>query len=195
MRLRLLDLFSGAGGAAMGYHRAGFDVVGVDINPQPHYPFEFHQADALTYPLDGFDAIHASPPCQHYANVTKWRGHTAAHPDYVPAVLDRLGDQPMPWIIENVPGAPIRPDFILCGSMFGLRIQRHRWFHTSWNAYDLMPTCDHRGLLPFMHKGEHAYADAMGCEWMSNREGRQAIPPIYTEYLGERLLAVVGSAA
>jgi hypothetical protein len=195
MRPRLLDLFCGAGGAAMGYHRAGFDVVGVDINPQPHYPFEFHQADALTYPLDGFDAIHTSPPCQAYANVTRWTGCQSGHPDLVPVMLARLRGQNAPWIVENVPGAPIRPDFILCGSMFGLRVQRHRWFQTSWSAYGLIPTCDHRGLLPFMHKGEHAYTNAMDCGWMSNMEGRQAVPPAYTEFIGEHLLAAVGCAA
>src|SRR5512134_3964137 len=89
---RLLDLFCGAGGAAMGYHRAGFDVVGVDIKPQPHYPFEFYQADALTYPLDGFDAYHASPPCQRYSTITKYHGKevTESHPDLLPTTRERL---------------------------------------------------------------------------------------------------------
>jgi site-specific DNA-cytosine methylase len=89
-RPRLLDLFCCAGGAAAGYHRAGFDVVGVDIEPQPHYPYEFHQADALTWPLDGYDAVHASPCCQHHANVTRWRGSAEDHEDLLTPTLARL---------------------------------------------------------------------------------------------------------
>jgi DNA (cytosine-5)-methyltransferase 1 len=187
-RPRLLDLFCGAGGAAMGYHRAGFDVVGVDINPQPRYPFEFHQADAMTFPLDGFDAIHASPPCQLYANVTAWRGVPTDHPDLIDATRQRLIASGVPWVIENVPEAPVRPDFLLCGSQFGLNVKRHRAFETSPRLYCLLPPCRHRRLLPFMHKGERAYADAMGCDWMTNREARQAIPPAFTQHIGEALL-------
>jgi hypothetical protein len=196
MKPRLLDLFCCAGGAGMGYDRAGFDVVGVDVAPQPHYPFEFHQADAMTFPLDGFDAIHASPPCQHYANVTLWRGSADNHPDLLPPMLERLAASGLPWIVENVPGAPLRPDYILCGSMFGLPIRRHRWFQTSWGGYEFHPPCHHRPTdLAFMHKGERAYADAMGCTWMSAVEAREAIPPAYTEYLGNRLLAHLSEVA
>jgi DNA (cytosine-5)-methyltransferase 1 len=187
---RLLDLFCGAGGAAMGYARAGFEVVGVDIEPQPRYPFEFHQADALTFPLAGFDAVHASPPCQHYANVTRWTGNQADHADLVAAVRSRLAGRV--YVIENVIGAPLVGPVLLCGSMFGLRIRRHRLFEASvWLG--LASTCRHRpDDLPFIHKGERAYADAMGCQWMSNREGRQAIPPAYTEFIGRQLLRAVG---
>lgn len=197
-RPRLLDLFCCEGGAAMGYSRAGFDVVGVDIDPQPRYPFEFVQADAVDYlataDLSSFDAIHASPPCQAYANVTAWRGDQSSHPDLVPPVLALLDAQPLPWIVENVEGAPIRPDFILCGSQFDLRIRRHRWFQTSWHGYGLLPSCTHRADdLPFMHKGERAFADALGGTWMTSRGGRQAIPPAYTEYLGGLLLAEVNA--
>jgi len=197
---RLLDLFCGAGGAAMGYHRAGFEVVGVDIAPQPHYPFEFHQADwedgLEGYPHLDFDAIHASPPCQHYAPVTRWRGDAADHPDLLQPVVNHLRDIGIPWIVENVPYAPLRPDFVLCGSMFGLPVRRHRWFLTSWSGFDLVPPCDHKRTdLPFMHKGERAFADAMGCTWMTNREAREAIPPAYTEYLGGQLLAAMEQAA
>jgi site-specific DNA-cytosine methylase len=194
MRPRLLDLFCGAGGAAMGYHRAGFEVVGVDIEPQPRYPFEFHRADAMTFPLDGFDAVHASPPCQHYAPVTRWRGLADNHPDLLPATVDRLTGAG-PWVIENIPFSPIIPDFILCGSMFGLKVRRHRWFLTSWSGFELMPSCWHADLLPFGHKGERAYADAMGCDWMTNREAREAIPPLYTEWIGQRLLEQLAVAA
>jgi len=137
---RLLDLFCGAGGAAMGYHRAGFEVVGVDINPQRHYPFEFHQADAMTYPLDGFDVIHASPPCQAYS-ITK-NAHNVEHPDLVPAMLRRLETWGGTWVVENVVGAPLDDAVTLCGSMFDLRawdyyigqtvqLKRHRLFQSS----------------------------------------------------------------
>jgi hypothetical protein len=194
--MRLLDLFCGAGGSAMGYSRAGFDVVGVDIRLQPHYPFEFHLADAMTYPLEGFDAIHASPPCQHYAPVTRWRGSAADHPDLVPETRNRLVASDIPWVIENVPGAPIRPDFLLCGSAFGLRVKRHRWFETSWSGIQFaIPCSHHRKLLPFMHKGERAYADALGCGWMTNVEAREAIPPEYTRFIGQLLMKHLQEAA
>lgn len=200
MRPRLLDLFCCEGGAAMGYHRAGFDVVGVDHKPMDRYPFEFIQGDALQLLadpvfLDGFDAIHASPPCQAYAAVTAWRGDQSTHPDLVPPTLALLEAQPRPWIVENVEGAPIRPDYILCGSQFGLRIRRHRWFQTSWRGYSLLPACSHRrGDLPFMHKGERAFADALGGTWMSVQGGRQAVPPAYTEFLGGLLLEQLDGA-
>lgn len=194
-RPKLLDLFCGAGGAAAGYHRAGFDVVGVDIRPQPRYPFEFHQADAMTCPLDGFDAIHASPPCQHYANVTAWRGAPGDHPDLIGPTRQRLIDSGLPWVIENVPEAPIRRDLLLCGSQFGLKVRRHRAFETSPRLFALVPPCRHRDLLPFMHKGERAYADALGCHWMTNREAREAIPPAFTEHIGHLLMRELAAVA
>lgn len=137
-RLRLLDLFCGAGGAAMGYSRAGFDVVGVDHKPQPRYPFEFHQADALTYPLDGFDVIHASPPCQAYSimrNLPWLKGRE--YWDSIPPTRERLLESGLPWVMENVKGAPLDGIF-LCGTMFGLRQPdggpeyRHRLFEASF---------------------------------------------------------------
>src|SRR5262249_43670921 len=135
MRPRLLDLFSGAGGAAMGYHRAGFDVVGVDIKPQSRYPFEFHHANALDFtewcPLVGrVDAIHASPPCQIFSVATQ---HARAnHQDMLTPTRELLEHIGLPWVIENVPRAPMRADYKLCGCMFGLgRLQRQRWFETS----------------------------------------------------------------
>jgi DNA (cytosine-5)-methyltransferase 1 len=192
--VRLLDLFCCEGGAAMGYHRAGFDVVGVDNRPQPRFPFEFVQADAievLSDPgfLDGFDAIHASPPCQLYAKVTKATADDYRdHPDLVGPVRELLEAQPRPWIIENVEGSPVRPDFILCGSQFGLRVRRHRLFETSWRGFELHPPCHHKAdEIPFNHNDERAFADALDGPWMSVRGGRQAIPPAYTEYLGGQL--------
>lgn len=202
-RPRLLDLFCGAGGCSVGYHRAGFDVTGVDVLEHPDYPYELIVADALDVLADGaflagFDVIHASPPCQHYAGVTAWRGDQAGHPDLIPPVRSAVQAWGGLWVVENVPGAPLRPDFLLCGSMFGLKVRRHRLFETSgWHVdtYELNHPCDHRGLLPFMHKGERAYADAMGCEWMSAREAREAIPPSYTEFIGAQLIDLLAVAA
>jgi hypothetical protein len=188
VRPRLLDLFAGAGGAAMGYHRAGFDVVGVDIAPQPHYPFEFHQADALECPLDGYDAVHASPPCQAHSKATAWRGDRLTHPELIAPTRRRLQRCGVPWVIENVPQAPIRRDYLLCGSAFGIAVQRHRAFETSWGGFGMVNACRHQDLLPFMHKGERAFADAMGCSWMTVKEAREAIPPAYTEFIGAQLL-------
>src|SRR6516225_6131392 len=117
-RPRLLDLFCGAGGAAMGYHRAGFDVTGVDIRPQPRYPFRFVQADAMTYPLDGWDVIHASPPCQDHSSL---RSRADEHGTgwMLDATLERLAAQSASWVVENVGAAHNRADFLLCGEMFG----------------------------------------------------------------------------
>src|SRR4051812_30614731 len=113
-RPRLLDLFCGAGGAAMGYHRAGFDVIRVEIGPQPNYPFEFHQADAMSYSLDGFDAIHASPPCQMYSRAL--RHMSAPQPMLIDAVKDILAETGLPWVIENVEGSPLPTQSDLFGA-------------------------------------------------------------------------------
>lgn len=179
----------------MGYHRAGFEVVGVDIARQPHYPFEFHQADALEFPLDGFDVVHASPPCQHYANVTLWRGKAENHPALIDPIRRRLQASRLPYVIENVRTKELINPFVLCGSAFGLQVQRHRYFETNWAPFVLQPPCQHRNLLPFEHKGERAYADAMGCDWMSSKEAREAIPPAYSQFIGEQLLAHLKVAA
>ena len=212
-RPRLLDLFCGAGGAAMGYHRAGFDVVGVDINPQPHYPFEFVQADAMTLPLDGFDAITASPPCQDHT-----RG--GSHPVHgtgwmLGATRARLERQSAPWVIENVPGAPLRADFDLCGCMFGLRLPgmqlvRRRWFETSWRHFEMRPPCHHVGpAISVTGHGTTSYARdkigrnptiaeyraLMAIDWMNRDELSQAIPPPYTEHIGHQLLARTEASA
>lgn len=153
--MRLLDLFCGAGGAAMGYHRAGFEVVGVDIEPMPHFPFEFHQADALDYCREHgheFDVIHASPPCQRYSTMTngRWKDRVETHPDLIAPTRELLIASGKPYIIENVSGARaelINP-VLLCGTMFGLQTKhgnqllRHRWFESSfWPG--LVPPCRH----------------------------------------------------
>lgn len=203
MRPRLLDLFCGAGGAARGYQAAGFHVTGIDIRPQPNYcGDEFISVDAVEWlrlqagiggPLD-FDAIHASPPCQHYARVTRWRGSSDGHPDLVALVRTLLQQGGLPYVMENVYEAPLEASLCLCGSMFGLRVRRHRYFEVPWMLAGFLPPCDHRDLLPFMHKGERAYADAMGCTWMTAREAREAIPPAYTRYIGEQLRAALVAA-
>ena len=203
-RPRLLDLFCGAGGAAMGYHRAGFDVVGVDIAPQPNYPFTFHQADAMTWPLDGFDAIHASPPCQAYSVAAQSRrnaGHE--YPDLLAATRDRLAATGIPWVIENVPGAPMRADIVLCGCQVGLALRRERWFETSWFAFGLLTPHYHPGpVLSVVGHGTPSwvrrqlgynptiaqYRAAMGIGWMNRNELSLAIPPAYTEHVGHRLI-------
>lgn len=196
-RPKALDLFCCAGGASMGYHRAGFDVVGVDINPQPHYPFEFHRADALTFPLDGFDFIAASPPCQAYTLCQRIRDND--HPDLIEPIRARLIVAGAPYAIENVPGAPLIKPIELCGGMFpGLRVYRHRLFECSFSVEQPMHqphvaklTKMGRKVAPgtFMHvvgnfTGAALAREAMGIEWMTRDELREAIPPAFTEYVG-----------
>jgi DNA (cytosine-5)-methyltransferase 1 len=222
--MRLLDLFCGAGGAAMGYERAGFEVTGIDINPQPRYPFPFVQADV--FELEGedlsfWDAIHASPPCPRYsvlrhANVTKG----SDHPDFVGATRNLLNSTGLPWVMENVPGAPMIPTVVLCGSMFGLgsgerQLRRHRLFES--NGSLVQPKCRHQGEAIGVYGGgpvgrytfengirkglkgrRGGYQgrmderrEAMGIDWMNSTELNNAIPPAYTEWIGRRLLQLL----
>lgn len=202
-RPKLLDLFCCEGGCSVGYARAGWDVEGVDIVEQPRYPFTFHRADALDFLAEHwqeYDAVHASPTCQARSRVTAWRGSRDDHPDTLTPTLAMLRILPIPWVVENVPEAvtdgTIQAHFLLCGTMFGLPIRRHRAFETNWPSFMMTPPCQHRPTdLPFMHKGERAFADAMGCTWMTNRGGRQAIPPDYTEFIGARLIGHLATAA
>jgi DNA (cytosine-5)-methyltransferase 1 len=216
---KLLDLFCGAGGAAMGYHRAGFKVVGVDIEPQPHYPFEFIQADVFDflndasdpdhcpehrggYCLNEFDAIHASPPCQRYSRIAPKNGD---YPDLYVPIRTRLSFLTMPWVIENVIGAPYGYGFVLCGSMFNLVVRRHRNFETSW-LHLMGLRCDHArqgrpitvtghgGGVPSRHSDRGVKAEwpeYMGMPWATPKECTQAIPPTYTEYIGKELQRIV----
>lgn len=199
--MKLLDLFCGAGGAAMGYHRAGFEVVGVDINPQPRYPFEFHQADALEYPLDGFDVIHASPPCQAYSKCANYH-HRVKHPRLISDIRDKLKNNGRAFVIENVEGARcslIQP-IMLCGSMFGLTIRRHRYFEISPLTMFLIPPCNHKKNpvyitgTPRSKNGKRkdppadVKREAMGTPWMTIKNMDEAIPPAYTEFIGKRLM-------
>jgi DNA (cytosine-5)-methyltransferase 1 len=197
----VLDACCGAGGAALGYHLAGYEVVGVDIAPQPRYPFSFVQADAIEYVADHgheYDLVHGSWPCEHYARVTRWRGSPDNHPDLLAAGREVMQATGRPWVIENVPEAPLRHDYLLCGTQFGLNVRRHRAFESSWGGGgDLVAPCwHHPRLLPFEHKGERAYADAMGCTWITNLEARKAIPPAYTHHIATQYLALhEGTAA
>jgi DNA (cytosine-5)-methyltransferase 1 len=226
MRPRLLDLFCGAGGAAMGYHRAGFEVVGVDIKPQPHYPFEFVLGEALEVleacdisgathgsreGLAGFDAIHASPPCQHF--IRSGMFDRTLHTDLLTPTRHLIRTSGVPWVIENVPGAPMRADVMLCGTMFGLeagrwQLYRHRWFEFSepigpWTGF----SCHHnkpalgvygnpRGAKAQWGGGTFAdWRVGMEIDWMDAEELSQAIPPAYTEWIGTQLLASMKAAA
>ena len=217
---KLLDLFCGAGGAAMGYHQAGFDVVGVDINPQKHFPFEFIQADweePLSF-LPGLweregipYAVHASPPCQHFSSMTKRWGREDEHPDLIEDVqiaLRMLSDEgdAIPYVIENVPAAPLDDPVTLCGSMFGLgsqgyQLQRHRIFES--NVFFFPPAmCAHQGqpLPVYGHAGGRskrdglkfpgtdAWREGMGIDWMTGKELAESIPPAFTKYIGEHLM-------
>ena len=206
---RLLDLFCGAGGAAMGYHRAGFEVVGVDINPQPHYPFEFHQADALAYPLDGFDVIHASPPCQSYAITNNiWKKAAGHYPDLVEPTRALLAATGLPYVIENVPGAPLVNPVTLCGASFGLRVYRHRLFesnvflmasghprHVARASYGRTPKADEFFTISGHFGDVEGGRRAMGIDWMTRQELSQSIPPAYTEWIGRQLIAALERAA
>ncbi len=209
-RPRLLDLFCGAGGAAMGYHRAGFDVYGVDIEPQPHFPFDFFRADARDlfdfYPPHHFDAIHASPPCQAFTKARKLPGND--HDDLVASTRELLEATRLPWVIENVKGAPLIAPVMLEGQMFdGLNIHRPRLFETNWplevpvlRAPPPRQTKMGRPPIPgeAMQVVGHfsdvpAGGRAMGIDWMTQGELAQAIPPAYTELIGRQLLAHIRS--
>ncbi len=219
-RLRALDLFSCAGGATKGLQRAGFHVTGVDIKAQPRYcGDEFHQADALTFPLDGFDFIWASPPCQGYTAMRHAPGAKGA-PLLIDAVRNRLETSDALWSIENVEESrwSMRDPMLLCGSMFelgaqGCRTQRHRLFETSFPIRK--PLCSHdsrpvvgvyggharrraasaggRGTRDVWEGGHKAAASAaLGIDWMTLAEMSEAIPPIYAEFIGRCALHTIG---
>lgn len=226
----LLDLFCGAGGCAVGYHRAGFDVVGVDIKPQPRYPFTFIQDDAVRFLetlligawagngnrawlVGDFAAIHASPPCQRYSVGRHIHASGQRHPDLVDRVRDLMVEADIPWVIENVMGAPLRTSAMLCGLMFGLRVLRHRLFECSHVLFvprhpkhpkgNLTNSCQgySTGETGFVCVAGHNFvrtagAEAMGIDWMKTREElSQAIPPTYTEFIGRQLLRLAKVAA
>lgn len=208
MRPRLLDMFCGGGGAAMGYHRAGFDVVGVDIKPQPDYPFTFFRGNALLFPLDGFDVIHASPPCQTHsrtANLARGQGKQASTIDLIPPTRELLIASGKPYVIENVEGSPLRSPLMLCGSMFDLGVKRHRLFESNVALFSKGP-CDHKGQgRPVGVYGSpnddiprggrtgslEEAREAMGIDWLPWSRLKEAIPPAYTEWIGAQMLDAV----
>lgn len=225
--MRLLDVCCGAGGAAKGYEQAGFDEIwGIDISPQPRYPYNFIQDDAL-YVLDqliefgnydrdsprltDFDAIHASPPCQRYSKALNCRpGLRDSYPDLIPPIRERLQASGLPYVIENVLGAPLIDPLVLCGCMFGMTtefngrrvgLRRKRLFETSFpvpqpvtgkHDYQAVPVFGHSAganVPLFRGKGFAALSrEVMGIDWMNREELNESIPPKFTEYVGMFLL-------
>lgn len=207
-RPRLLDLFCCEGGASAGYVAAGFDVVGVDIVQRKRYPFEFVQADALEYVREHgheFDAIHASPPCQAHTSARALGGNKD-HQCLIAPTREALIASGKPWVIENVPRAPLE-GVKLCGTSFGLPIRRHRLFETSWLL--LVPDCRCKhpaGDFPSLHTGRRSgfvqvcgnaraagelqlRRDAMEMPWASDVGVSQAIPPAFAEFVGRSMLS------
>jgi DNA (cytosine-5)-methyltransferase 1 len=211
-RPKLLDLFCGAGGAAMGYHLAGFDVYGVDIKHQPNYPFWFRQADALEFPLDGFDVIHASPPCQGYSDMAK--PTKREYPLLIEPIRERLQAAGVPYVIENVEGAPLIDPVLLCGVERGLRLgeyvlRRHRLFESNVPLRSNGCAC-HKGDgitmavygggnttkartsatsggRPYKGTADERRA-IMGMPWATMAEVNEAIPPAYAEFVGRQVI-------
>ncbi len=212
----LLDLFCCAGGAGVGYYRAGFDVVGVDNVARPRNPLPFLQADAMK--LDPkfialFDAVHASPPCQSYSDLAKRNGNAHEWPRLVEPVREMLVASGKPYVIENVEGSPLNDPVVLCGTMFpGLRVLRHRLFESNF-PIAVPPHGKHPKVHTFDKRKSHfgktnewkdfvqvtgggnctlaAAREAMGIDWMSKGEINEAIPPAYTEHIGRQLIALI----
>jgi len=193
----------------MGYHNAGFEVVGIDIKTQPKYPFEFHQGDAVGYAKQHwqeFDAIHASPPCQAHTSASKqWREEGKVYDCYIEETRAFLQKTGLPYVIENVPNSPLVDPIILCGSMFGLKTYRHRLFESNCTLYapnhpehvhpqakmgrvpkegEFIQVVGHFSGVPFAQK-------AMGIPWLGQKELAQAIPPAYTEFIGWQIRAAM----
>lgn len=220
MRPLLLDLYCCAGGGARGYHDAGYEVVGVDIDPQPNYPYAFIKHDALAVlgnlARDGyalgrrFAVVHASPPCQAFTVYGNNRAHVRQdHPNLIPATRELLNATGLPYVIENVPGAPLLDPIRLCGTSFPpLEVRRHRIFES--NVALTAPPCDHKRLTERKYPGSsnrpngrtvcnigewrvplEMQQEAIGIDWMTVPELSQAIPPAYTEHIGRQLMPFV----
>ena len=209
-----LDLFCGGGGCSVGYARAGFEMTGVDIEPQPHFPYRFVQADALTYLAEHwseYDFIHASPPCQGYSITRYLKTTRTDHPMLIEPTREALMATGSPYVIENVSRAPLINPLVLCGSMFGLGVLRHRLFECNPPIWFPPGPCHHIGPgMPMWWKSRRVALEtgktfayitvagrsylmpearrAMGIDWMVRDELSQAIPPAYTEYIGNYLM-------
>lgn len=215
---KLLDLYCGAGGAGMGYIQAGFDVTGIDINPQPDYPGRFIQGDALAYLAahgHEYDAVHGSPPCQASCALTKGTNKGNHYLNLIPATRALLALLDVPTVIENVQGSDLRRDYTLCGEMFGLGVIRHRYFEVSGFTPMAPDHKPHRGRVAGYRHGEWfdgpyfaVYGDgggkgtvaqwqeAMGMPWTNNRKSiAEAIPPAYTRYIGGQIMQYIESQA
>lgn len=207
-KLRALDLYCKAGGASRGLADAGYDVTGVDIEPQPNYPYTFVQGDALAQDprwVSSFDLVWASPPCQKFSAYRRKDPTTIGNEaqNLIPKTRKLLQASGRPWIMENVPGAPLRSPCILCGSMFGLMVRRHRWFETSDPI--AQPKCQHhlqQGSFPCAGNRTNprktveigvwripleTQQKAMGISWMNLEELSQAVPPAYASHLARAL--------
>jgi DNA (cytosine-5)-methyltransferase 1 len=216
----MLDLFCCAGGAAKGYYEAGYEIVGVDNKPQPNYPYEFIQADAFSISWKGYQIIHASPPCQKYTSIgnNARTNHGIEYPDLLGLTRSFLQLSGLPYIIENVVGAPVESGIMLCGSMLGLRVRRHRYFETSHLIFAPVHCMHNNDFVTvvggdvFRSKRNPEYTgikcgvarhlivpyslqvgfQAMGIDWhMTPYELSQAIPPAYTKYVGEQMMQFV----
>ena len=246
MRPRALDLFCGAGGATAGLQRAGFEVIGIDHNPRraKRYCGHFICADALAPPvrLADYDLIWASPPCQRYTNI--WLGQEYMrdrYPNLIPATRALLQSSGVPWVIENVPGAPLRADVVLTGAVFGLDIVRKRLFEVQGfeppfillqehfqktvsngdlacvagqganNAWNVRRKADKRASQAKATKWRHlpedlktrlrernsvaGWGEAIGIDWMTRDELREAVPPAYAEFIARRAIEAMGEKA
>jgi DNA (cytosine-5)-methyltransferase 1 len=215
--MRLLDLYCKAGGASKGYRLAGFEVVGVDIKKQKRYPYEFIQADCLELMKDmdflkSFDVITASPPCQTHSitqHLRNAQGKSTDKVDLIPQTREALIASGKPYVIENVPGAPLINPIQMCGSYFGLKVRRHRRFES--NLPIVGSPCDHKnqgkpvGIYGSMRdeipggghtaKSIEQAREAMGIDWMIWGELVEAIPPVYTETIGKQILSVITSSS
>jgi len=211
----LLDGFCCAGAASMGYHQAGFEVVGVDIEPQKNYPFEFHQGGAIDFIYKygkDFDVIAASPPCQRYTVSASIHNSSMNHPDLVAPTRAALMASGKPYIMENVPGSPLVNPITLCGSMFNLKVKRHRLFETNPPLWFPPAHCSCSQFFTHSGKGQfssfangataicvagHNFcvadgAMAMAIDWpMTGKELSQAIPPAYTKWLGLQFMSIL----
>jgi DNA (cytosine-5)-methyltransferase 1 len=190
----------------MGYYLAGFEVIGVDIEPQPNYPFEFIRADALTFPLDQFDAVHASPPCQSYTAYQRRAGHVVPRPDLITPLRPRLRESGLPYVIENVPGAPLADPIQLCGSSFGLNVRRHRLFESNvaladlpcrhgWQTARYAPATNRTNLRRTVEIGVWripfaVQKRAIGVDWNVTLVS-EMVPPAFTHFIGAQLMAKI----